>query len=1210
MESITGTLECSRGFLKSGSQKQISCQSRQSTNAAIFFETLKAKNVIRNLFDALECDESMNAILISGTGTGKTVGIAIHAAVMNRKILISLPKVIQVNLLVTFLKDILPHCKVGYAAGKEKVYDLFGSYDIIIVTYGHLLRKIISMYSRNQHAWFSDYIIVFDEVHESMGDIQAVLALAPRIANQKIITSATMDIARVTECMAQANYTPFTLDSSGMHPVEIDYRPVPCAVSGDRKALLEHTFSIVRDYLCDHRGRVLIFVPGLAYMDWIVDVLVKEHVVAEDEVGCAHADLWEDEILASVSKRVIVGTNVLESSVTIEGLGLVVDLMLKNELVNNNTLREVHISQAEAKQRAGRVGRTCPGTVVRVLSKADFAGLPEFPTPPFDLNDPIDIFLLMSRAFDHREEVGQILRLPQEQAQRCRHELVRVAALNEGGVTQFGNKVLDISLSFNFACPVARAFNDPACDFETRMLVLVVCVAFDNWPSYLFDLPRPLRLAEAEDKVAYVRDECSDLLGFTTLHTVTVLVLEAAAVPANCAADMQARVGSVRRWFARRRLNSKFGAKVLRDLAVLADRLFRPCGLPCPALHDFHPLRLLTARLRPGRSAADTQETIEAAFDAVLRVMLVYFPLRNVSCPGSDLPGSELKFEHFHVGSDGIVVSRAYASFIEQVHAGPSGPPPPIYAAALLHQYRQRLNRPPVLQLTAIVKAPRGPLYRTARSRETGAEAALAAAELAAIAAHSQAARASLLADGIVPDIVALARDPGSAPADRARRRHATAALANLSKENGSAAAMVDAGAVAVLAGTLRGADQARPGARGPSNSELISALTALSNLAAHGGAAAGLALNAVDAVSAAEAASVGRPDKVKDAALDLIRRLRRPGPAASGGSEPRRLPSSESSLYAYQTSNTDSESDSDSPSSESRPLQSSANPRSPPACSSDKDEGQKRSSSLLSAASFAPTAPLSGQRGGPMLRGREAGRGSATARGPMPGARPGDRIGFAAGRGAAGRAAPPPEDRLHRPPVAPVTGAVLGGDHRGSSIVSFSQRSRAASAGTAAATIAYQEQQGAKLSGASAEAAAAAAAADWSCCFTDSDRASAAHAASNKVASANTAAPPTTDATGAARPSGRKARRRLDPSELFCTAVSSPPIAFDVLAHDAVQKRQPKSRSHQSESSRVSTQHANPLSCRGPLSAQAYRPAPAPASNWEAEEDPDFDFF
>ena len=126
--------------------------------------------------------------------------------------------------------------------------------------------------------------------------------------------------------------------------------------------------------------------------------MIRERTVYAYKISEAHGELWEDEILEIVSNaRVIVGTNLLESSVTIENLKVVIDTLLKNE-VASDVIREVMVSKAEADQRAGRVGRTSTGRIHRLIpdTKEYLTVRGLGPT-----SSPEDIFRLVDEALLH-----------------------------------------------------------------------------------------------------------------------------------------------------------------------------------------------------------------------------------------------------------------------------------------------------------------------------------------------------------------------------------------------------------------------------------------------------------------------------------------------------------------------------------------------------------------------------------------------------------------------------------------------------------------------------------------------------------------------------------------------------------------------------------------------------------------------------------------
>ena len=271
-----------------------------------YFQNLRAHGQITDLFAHLRSNETNHGILINSTGSGKTRGIAVKAILENLKVFFVFPKTVQVQMFVDFLSRNFPAVRIGFAADREVQYDLRSNYDIVVVTYGHLLRKVVGMLARGR-AWFSDYIFIFDEVHESMEDIQAVLRVSPLIPNQRIITSATPNLMMIEDIVFQCKFKIFGPEIETVRDITFEYSPVLDA--GNRHELARQVCSLVKENIgCD--GRILIFVLGQSHIDLIMDMLIKDKVVAETDIALAHAELWDDEILVAVCNvKVIVGTN-------------------------------------------------------------------------------------------------------------------------------------------------------------------------------------------------------------------------------------------------------------------------------------------------------------------------------------------------------------------------------------------------------------------------------------------------------------------------------------------------------------------------------------------------------------------------------------------------------------------------------------------------------------------------------------------------------------------------------------------------------------------------------------------------------------------------------------------------------------------------------------------------------------------------------------
>ena len=817
---------------KARNQRNYSIASSTADSPTIFFNSLKAKEAVKKMLKILISNRTTNAIFISGTGSGKTTGIAIEALLSKQKVWIVLPKVIQVNLFVEFIKKLFPAHNIGFAAGREVEYTLDGRCDMIVVTYGHFLRKMIfsKSQSQSQSITFADYLLVFDEVHESMGEIQAVLALSPIISNQKIITSATLDIESIKRLIT-SDYEIITHDSERKHKLTIEYSPIDPT---NRKQVVQRVVDIIKARLSAEK-RILVFVPGLSPMDRIIAGLLSDNVVGESEVEGVHAEMWDDDIRDAVrSARIIVATNVLESSVTIGGVTLVIDTLLKNELADNCVLREVRISRAEADQRAGRAARTEDGTVVRFASKEEYGDLQAFPAPPFALNDPVQIYLALSMAYS-TSDIQALLGIPNAQAARCRAELIRVGALDvetDGLLTPFGKKLLDVAVSLRFACPIAAVFCGHNYPSTERMLVLAVAAAFEVMTPLLYIVPRSVRAQGLKESIVYAQQmyKDADLFGPSSVWTVLNILFGALSHPGNLQTvqDGSGNRGSssnflnkarLRAWCSQdsRCVNSKYVARALQLFVTLAQSHF-PDSKPyvsAGCLLDFPTLKALLRIWRPSRASTASQAEADALVERGLAVFERYFPDRYM------YRGNAADFAHVTSPPEDDTPPRvvsAHGCFTEMVQncasdvdskgdrksaAEASAFPP--YSAAMHFLWRRRFgNEKQTLCITGIFKANHEPLFAAARARGAEQVRCRAAAELAGLAASAR-GRRLLLDGGMANVLVALTRpEPGERGASNQlalrRRTYAATAIAGLTDDGKSSVqALLAAGACGSL---------------------------------------------------------------------------------------------------------------------------------------------------------------------------------------------------------------------------------------------------------------------------------------------------------------------------------------------------------------------------------------------------------------------------
>ncbi|WP_300318383.1 ATP-dependent RNA helicase HrpA [Accumulibacter sp.] len=259
-------------------------------------------------------------------------------------------------------------------------------------------------------AWLEQYdTLIIDEAHERSLNIDFLLGylkqlLARRRDLKVIITSATIDAGRFARHFDDA---PVIEVSGRLHPVEIRYRPLqkaPGEESGDDQRDLYEAIVDACDEL--HRagaGDVLAFLPGEREIREAAEALRKHHP-PHTEILPLFARLSAEEqgriFKPHVGRRIILATNVAETSLTVPGIRYVVDSGLarvKRYSYRNKVeqLQIEKISQASANQRAGRCGRVAAGVCIRLYDEQDFGLRPAFSEPEIQRSSLAGVILRM-----------------------------------------------------------------------------------------------------------------------------------------------------------------------------------------------------------------------------------------------------------------------------------------------------------------------------------------------------------------------------------------------------------------------------------------------------------------------------------------------------------------------------------------------------------------------------------------------------------------------------------------------------------------------------------------------------------------------------------------------------------------------------------------------------------------------------------------------
>jgi len=267
---------------------------------------------------------------------------------------------------------------------------------ILVVTPGILLRLL-----QDDPYLESASVVIFDEFHErglesdlALGMVRLVQSVRPEL--RILVMSATLAVDAVS---AYLGGCPIVSSEGRLHPVEVVYQPKP-----NEQRWPAAAGSAVRRLLDRTDGDILVFLPGQSDIHQTareLEPLADERDLA---VMLLHGDLppeQQDAVLLPQDRRkVVLATNVAETSVTVEGITGVVDTGLAKQMsldlaVGLDRLQVLPISRASADQRKGRAGRTSPGVCIRLWSEVSHRARPEHTEPEIRRVDLAGALLLL-----------------------------------------------------------------------------------------------------------------------------------------------------------------------------------------------------------------------------------------------------------------------------------------------------------------------------------------------------------------------------------------------------------------------------------------------------------------------------------------------------------------------------------------------------------------------------------------------------------------------------------------------------------------------------------------------------------------------------------------------------------------------------------------------------------------------------------------------
>lgn len=504
-------------------QASLATRARTARRKGVTGITFKISPHLPSIIELVE--KNRFSAVSAQTGSGKTLCIPPGLAERGHRVRVALPTVVATISAADFQRE-HTHFKVGYAANRDIQYH--EDTEIVYATTGHFTNKLLSILKEKKEQLtaedinFLGDVFVIDEVHTGTTDISLLIGLLRYIIDsydwefhpRLVFTSATLNQLDVER------YFPVV----PTHSVELERLPITHIYAERETDLLkenpiQQVYSIVDKELKlmsrekKNSWHGIIFRPGVNEVEEMVSALDKRYG-EQLMVLPAYSELSREDLQAIFEEhgcpKIVVGTNIIESSVTIDGVGFIIDDGLIKRVFTGDTggtrLTTCVVSQDAATQRAGRTARTMPGRAYKLYTQR-YHDMQMTRHHPLEI-DRVPIFNVVLRIIDAELEPTGLLRISGARYAQARKTLESTGMITYEGkecklkVTDAGDFVSKVNLGIYNAFLIYTAIqkyrqNEDEYTLRSAVALAIMLETYGPPPFYV---PRPHK---GEDRRTY-----------------------------------------------------------------------------------------------------------------------------------------------------------------------------------------------------------------------------------------------------------------------------------------------------------------------------------------------------------------------------------------------------------------------------------------------------------------------------------------------------------------------------------------------------------------------------------------------------------------------------------------------------------------------------------------------------------------------------------